>query len=203
MPGESEQAFFDSLRPPIEAVRLAEFAEKIQGEDWLEIGCGNGFIALWLAACHPSLKRISGIDLNSGRVVQAKDNKVSFQQLTGKNLSAEFFFQDARTFHTEHTFDGIICNPPFFAARASRPSPHTERRAARQDATLSLTELFGIAKCLLKPEGILALVFPGFRYEELRAVAVRYGFTVENQQHLPEVRKRNGGVWLTAFRQNV
>jgi len=203
MPGESEQAFFDSLRPPIEAVRLAEFTKQLSGGNWLEIGCGNGFITLYLAACHPKPKHIAGIDLNAEKIIQAKEFQKKFEGVFGQPANVEFMQQDVRTLQAETIFDGIVCNPPFFATGASRPSPNVERRAARQDIALSLTELFETSKRLLKPEGRLSLVFPGFRYEELRAIALQYGYTIDTQKHLPDVRKRNNGVWLIAFRRDI
>jgi tRNA1(Val) A37 N6-methylase TrmN6 len=107
---------------------------------------------------------------------------------------------DAReTESFDQRFQVIICNPPFFAADASRPSPHPEKQAAHQDETLTLDDLFQCALRNLAKEGRIYTIFPNDRLQELKNTAEAYGYRGLSHKNLPYIRKRNGGVSLISF----
>lgn len=191
----------DALRPTIESIRLAEFAQSDPQDRILEIGCGNGYIALVLACRFPQSRQVVGVDLQPHRIMAAKNAARLLYEHHSPMAPVRFFEGDARSTGFSHTgFDVVACNPPFFPSGSGRPSPHPERRFARQDDTLSLTDLFSCAARRLNRGGRLYFVFPNNRVEEILATHAKRGFTIESNSHLPNIRKRSGGVNLIASR---
>ena len=56
-----------------------------------------------------------------------------------------------------HSFDAVLCNPPFFDPARGPGSGHAQRRAARTEAT-PLADWIGFAMAALRPGGKLTLV---------------------------------------------
>ena len=120
MPYSSTQLFFDSLRPSRESQLLSEFAEIQKEESVLEIGCGNGFISIYLACHFPEMKGILGIDLEKKKILEAIGAYTFIHTKKKKAIAPAWFeIQDTRnpfraTFQLQPPFDVIVCNPPFF-----------------------------------------------------------------------------------------
>lgn len=193
------QNFLDSLRPPIEAQLLAESVAPNDGEHIIEIGCGNGFVSLFLAANHPELGSITGIDIEPDNISAAQENLTLLKKSHKIKANVNFIHVDAREYSPNKRYDWLLCNPPFFSANASRPSPDQSRRNARQDQKLSLLDLFSCAHQFLYDDAKMAVVFPGFRKDELICVANNGGYAITRETHHPNIRKRNGGMWLVEF----
>lgn len=195
---QSIQAFFDSLHPSIEPQKLAEFVEIARGERVFEIGCGNGYMALYLAWRFPDCGGIHAIDLSSQQIEEAYQ---AYDALCGMSerrpAPVRFEIMDARALPLpDDPFDVCVCNPPFFSHQASRLSPDPERRQARSDETLTLLDLFDALDRVLKSNGRAYLVFPWNRMKELSQQADNQGLALVQREHLTEIRKRSGGVCL-------
>lgn len=198
------QEFFDSLHPPCESQLLADFVHVNPNEFVLDIGCGNGFIALTLAYRFPTCKGIIGIDLQKQKIFTAIGAGYLLSEKV-KNL-APYRFQklDARgNFSLYRVYDVIVSNPPFFASQASRPCPALQRRLARQDFSLTLEGLFTTAKRILADQGRFYFVFPNNRMSEIEELYKTKGFDVLEIKPFPEIRKRSGGISLFAFQKRA
>ena len=89
------QEFFDSLRPSIESILLAEYITLLPGDRILDTGCGTGYLTLRLAHRFPCVKMIVGIDIQSVLIKEADKNLAALTSLTG-NLAEVSFVERGR-----------------------------------------------------------------------------------------------------------
>lgn len=195
---ESIQLFFDSLRPCQESQMLARYLHIEPGERILDIGCGTGYLSLNAGWKFPHCGGVVGIDIVPHSIAQAEINLNRLQAIHAVPLPPiRFTVEDAKTLTTsEEPFDVLIANPPFFVTHSSRFSTTQERRIARQDTELTLTELFGCVVRNLRSGGRFYLVIPAQRWEEVRCCAGQCDFKIAEMKCDGTVRKRSGGVRL-------
>lgn len=164
----------------------------------LEIGCGTGYILFYCAWRFPDCAEFTGIDLQPEKIEEAEKQLRLFQTLIPEKHAAIRLqtgnIEEVPT--PEKPYDLLMCNPPFFVAHASRPSPNPARRLARQDATLSPDRLFKQASRLLVLQGRMVLVYPQKRMQEVERAADRYGFVLIEQSQRADIRGRSGGIVL-------
>ncbi len=195
--------FLDCLRPSIESQLLVEFAEVQRGERILDIGCGKGYLAYYLARKYKDCIEIVGIDIVPEVIEEAHTFLPIFrEQYPDCSIPIRFLVYDAaQCQHFEQEFDVVISNPPFFDRRKSRLSPHSNRKYARQDAVLPLDALLAFAHLHLHPNGRMYLVFPANRFDELIEKAKRVGFDKQKGIQREDIRKSSGGIWLIELRK--
>lgn len=107
-----------------------------EGDDVLDFGCGNGTIALWLAARG---KRVHAVDVSWSAVAATQIGAAE------NELDVATLWADGTANLPEHRFDAIVTNPPFHRGTAKD-----------SDATLAL---FDDARRLLRPGGQLWCVY--------------------------------------------
>ena len=148
------------LRVGTDAVLLGAWANFEGAKSILDVGTGTGVIALMLAQRHEAY--IKGIDINPLAAKQSMDNfknNLWASRMHSRHISV----QDLS--YTGQKYDGIICNPPFFAG--SLHSPDTRKTEAKHsDLVLPLDELFLSAVNLLTENGSLAIILPAELYDK-------------------------------------
>lgn len=158
-----------SLDAPI----LADFLPVVSGET-VEVGCGCGVISLLglhrnkfprvtAVEIQPDLARLA--ELNAGENGMENRMKViegDFRQLYSRFSSVSLVFS----------------NPPFEPLGRGRLSRIEEIRLAKFEVTLTLAVFFHRAAEILAFEGKVCLIFPAFRWNELREEALRAGLHV-------------------------
>jgi tRNA1Val (adenine37-N6)-methyltransferase len=120
----------------------------------LDIGAGNGLLALMMAQKIPAAK-IVACEIDEIACEQASENISSSawsERITVVNT-------DIRTFtHDPKSFDLIICNPPYF--EKSLKSHDRRRNFARHNDCLPLTDLTDRVHRLLHDNGRFVLIVP-------------------------------------------
>ena len=120
----------------------------------LDIGTGTGILALMLAQRSEAL--IDAIEINPVAATQAKENIIMspwFNRVRVFEVSLQEFIRT-----TDHSYDFIICNPPYFSNALK--SPVQERNLARHRNALPLHELLEGTFQLLSAHGTAAFIFP-------------------------------------------
>ncbi len=194
--------YLDQLHPCVESQILVFFATLEPNERILEIGCGTGFISLALACYYPDCSEIAGIDIDSKLIEKAKQFHKGLEPLLNRSLPIRFVLHDASsTKRVGKLFHAVVCNPPFFKKKKTRPSPAPERRHARQDETLSIDTLFHCALLNLRKQGKLFIVMPMERREEIITKAEENNFQLVEEYRRTDIRKKSGGVVFFSFQK--
>ena len=128
----------------------------------LDIGTGSGLIARMLMQRCPEAE-VEGIDIDEAAVVQARENGVKAY------CSSLQEWQNDKSQMTNHKYDLIVSNPPYF--QNSLKNPDAGRMTARHTDTLSYKDLMHHCARLLKSDGQLALILPAEAEAEVRGLA--------------------------------
>lgn len=137
----------------------------------LDIGTGSGLIALMLSQRLQEVGNefsVTGIDIDTDAVEQSR---INFERSPWHDYlqSKACRLQD---FHSDHSFDVIVSNPPYF--QNSLKNPNDARATARHTDSLSYRELVSHASRMLTEDGILALVLPVEAEQEILELANEY-----------------------------
>lgn len=140
----------------------------------LDVGAGCGLISLMLAQRYPEA-RISAVEIDAGACADCRDNIASSPWLCRVEVIETDFIDYART--TTEKFSLIVSNPPFFSSGAL--SPEEKRASARHEASLSYASLIGLCPGLITPTGILAMIAPAEREEDIIFTAEMKGLKLK------------------------
>ena len=143
-----------------DGVLLGAWAHKRNPKHVLDVGTGTGLVALMLAQRFPEAQ-IQAVEIDESAFEEASLN------FRNSNFAARLHphYADFRSFQSETRFDLIVSNPPFFDKALK--SPKDNRNLARHTDSLSLRSLIENAQSLLTENGVLALVIPFDREEEV------------------------------------
>ncbi|MFN8699803.1 MAG: tRNA1(Val) (adenine(37)-N6)-methyltransferase [Flavobacteriales bacterium] len=142
-----------SMKVGTDAVLLGCWAEVKAAHRLLDVGTGNGVIALICAQRNPSVS-IRGIDIDKGSVHDAEFNfSNSPWSERMETISGDFL-----GYSSDVKYDLIISNPPYFSdsIRASDPV----RSKARHDDSLPADKFMNHAALLLNEDGIVSVIIP-------------------------------------------
>jgi len=131
----------------------------------LDVGTGSGLIARMLMQRFPEAE-VEGIDIDEAAVEQARGNGVNAY------LSSLQEWPNHKPQITNHKYDLVVSNPPYF--QNSLKNPDKGRELARHTDTLSYEELLYHSARLLSEHGRLAIILPAEAEQEIRALAAQH-----------------------------
>ena len=145
------------FRSGSDAVLLAAACPARAGDSVLDLGCGVGAAMYCLEARVPGV-RLTGVE---------RDAAVA--ELARRNGTAEVATGDVLDLPREllRSFDHVICNPPYFASGAGRPSGRPNREAAMREAPDGLRLWLETAVRRAGPKGSVTVVARADRFEEI------------------------------------
>ena len=185
--GTSEDAVLGGrlrLRQPLrghrvghDAILLAAATAAHSGEHAVDLGAGVGGAGLAVAARVPGL-RVSLVEIDVALAALAADNarlnrlddRVRVQTCDVEDTAAL-----AAAGLNESTTGRVLMNPPFHDVRRQNVSPDPRRRLAHAAAPGLLGRWVTSAAWLLKPEGVLTLIWRAEGLDEVLA-ALKAGF---------------------------
>ena len=131
----------------------------------LDIGCGNAPIPLILST--KTKAEILGVEIQKSVYELACESIM----INNKQDQIKIINQDINDFYKKEetdTYDIITCNPPFFKyIETSNTNKNDYKTIARHEVTLNISQLFTIAKKLLKNNGVIAIVHRPERFVEI------------------------------------
>ena len=131
----------------------------------LDIGCGNAPIPLILST--KTKTEILGVEIQKSVYELACESIM----INNKQDQIKIINQDINDFYKKEetdTYDIITCNPPFFKyIETSNTNKNDYKTIARHEVTLNISQLFTIAKKLLKNNGVIAIVHRPERFVEI------------------------------------
>lgn len=163
----------------------------------LDIGTGTGLIALMMAQRYPKAM-IKAIDIDVDAVNQACEN-VAESPFSSR---VEIIHADVSTFNSNDSFDGIVCNPPYFLSESSMESPDLQRRIARQTHSLDFKSLVCSVKRLLAPKGLFSVIIPVDSYGLMANEAMLAGLYVSRFCRVRTTPRKNPKRILIEFSQS-
>ena len=131
----------------------------------LDIGTGSGLIARMLMQRFPEAE-VEGIDIDEAAVEQARGNGVNAY------LSSLQEWPNHKPKITNHKYDLVVSNPPYF--QNSLKNPDKGRELARHTDSLSYKELLAHSARLLTIHGQLAIILPADAEQEICTLAARH-----------------------------
>jgi tRNA1Val (adenine37-N6)-methyltransferase len=157
----------------LDALLLAHFVTVKRCDRIVDLGAGNGPIALLLSHLHP-LVSLTALEVQVEMAERAK-RSVALNRLDDR---VEIVVGDVReigSIFTASAFHVVVSNPPFRPASSGRISPVREKQLARHEIKGGLTDFLTAAAYLLRPKGRLALIYSAERAVELLVSLRRAG----------------------------
>lgn len=153
-----------TMKVGTDAVLLGAWVEINQSKHILEIGTGNGTIALMLAQRSQENAAIDAVEIEANDASQANENFLS----SPWSSKLHVHHIPIQKFSTDKKYDLIVSNPPYFN-NSHRP-PDEKRHQARHTITLSYGELVSSTLRHLHEDGKFNVILPfteGLQFIEL------------------------------------
>ena len=132
---------------------LAEIAaEKTRGSSpssLLDIGAGCGVVGIETANKIPSIKKAVFLEPQEDFQECLRQN----QKRLLRSADFQTFSSKLEDFSKSQRYDLVVCNPPYFNMRSSRPSPDRRKAFCRTFHNSSLGSFFSFSQDLLAPRG--------------------------------------------------
>lgn len=163
-----------SMRIGVDAVNLGCWVSLEGCGRIIDIGTGCGVIAL-ICAQRNEDAMIDAIDIDKASVSEASENfRMSPWHARLECRVADF--SELTENKNTPKYDLVISNPPYFDAGVY--SRDSARLRARHEGTLSPEAIIRSGQRILAPDGRIAIIFPGDRYDEIADVAVSSGMDI-------------------------
>lgn len=142
-----------AMKVGTDGVLLGSWTNIYKGKRILDIGTGTGLIALMLAQRFPETT-IDAIEIDESAYLQATEN---FQNSIFKQR-LKVFNIPIQEYNPNEKYDLIVSNPPFFSVNDL--VEFDSRKQARQQTTLTFSELLDKTSLLLNRNGVASFVIP-------------------------------------------
>lgn len=154
-----------AMKVGTDGVLLGAWADCTNCNRILDIGTGTGLIALMLA--QRSTASIDAVELDKNACKDAATNFANspwHHRITLHETTIQDFVSKSN-----HKFDLIVCNPPFFAN--SLKTPDSSRNMARHNDALPINDLFFCVKNLLEKHGRFEVIIPFELFDDYKQTA--------------------------------
>ncbi|MGD9731631.1 MAG: tRNA1(Val) (adenine(37)-N6)-methyltransferase [Desulfamplus sp.] len=175
----------------IDPFLLLSYISPQKGEQVLDIGTGCGIMPLILALKYPDI-HITAVEIQSqlAEIARQNINRNGFKdriELINRDIKEISIYNRAlynNTLYIDSKFDRIISNPPYKKKGSGRLNPDSQKAVARHEIMLTLDELIFCVRRLLKADGILNLIYPAARLNELIKTMNRYEIEPVQVKHI-------------------
>lgn len=148
-----------------DSLLLADFSSGSKGLS-IDLGTGCGIIPIVMATRSPFPEKIYGVEIQK----RLSDLAVENVRLNGLSDRIEIISQDIRNLKENfkpQMFDIVISNPPYMQVEKGIISSTSEKALARHEILLRIQDILNISRYLLKPRGLLRIVYPTIRLVDL------------------------------------
>lgn len=185
----------------LDSLLLAEFVEiKKNDEKLLDICSGNAPLPLIIGKNYNI--EITGVEIEK-EIYDLAEKSIKINKLTNiKMLNMNAL--DLKNYFPGNNFDIITCNPPFFKVnKTSLMNEERKKAIARHEIAITLEEIFGIVKYLLKDNGTFYLVHRPERLEEIFCFANQYKLHVKETIFIYSDLSKNAIMVLFKMKKNA
>lgn len=143
----------------VDAILVAAFAGHPRGKV-VDLGTGCGVVALLLAK--RGVRSVIGVELQPPLFELAWRN-VQLNRCEDRVHIVNADLRELRGVLPGGTFDAVVSNPPYIAARSGKANPETEKAVARHELCCSVNDVTAAARWLLREGGSFRVIFPAPR----------------------------------------
>lgn len=146
----------------IDSILLADFAKMKKNKILLDIGSGNGILAMMANSLY-DLEKVYAVEIQGAKTKILKENL----DLNGIN-NIEIINEDLnKVDFKENSLDYIITNPPYYKIDQNIKNKDEEYLISRQELYLNLDDIFAFANKSLKDKGKLFIIHKPERMVEI------------------------------------
>jgi tRNA1Val (adenine37-N6)-methyltransferase len=149
----------------LDALLLAHFTSVRGKERVVDLGTGNGVVALILAAREPSAE-VVGVEIQPEMAARAA-RSAALNDLTGRVAIVQGDVRAAERLFPAGSFDVAVANPPYRRLASGRINPNGEKRVARHEIKAKLRDFLRAGAYLLRRGGRSSVVYPAARMADL------------------------------------
>lgn len=146
----------------IDSILLGDFAKMKKNKILLDIGSGNGILAMMANDLY-NLKKVYAVEIQKTKAdileENLKLNDIQNIEIINKNLNDVDF--------RENSLDYIITNPPYYKINQNIKNKDEEFLISRQELYLNLDNIFNFANKTLKDKGKLFMIHKPERMVEI------------------------------------
>ena len=149
----------------LDALLLANFVTVKQRDRVIDLGTGNGVIALVLADYYPSIT-VTGVEIQPAMAQRARKSL----HLNRLNNRIKIVMGDVRSIDAileAASCEVVVSNPPYRSPSSGRISPNRERQIARHETQGDLCDFLRAGAFLLRAQGRMAIVYSAGRCIDL------------------------------------
>lgn len=150
----------------LDSIMLANFATiRLRDKNIVDLGCGNGVIPLIMSL--RTDKQIFGVEIQE-RLADMARKSVEFNKLSDQISVFNVNMKDFAKGNYFEYFDLVTCNPPYFKVNEKNYfNDSNEKKIARHEIEINLSDLLATARKLLKNNGNFAIVHRPERLMEI------------------------------------
>ena len=165
----------EGYRFSVDAILLAHFASLIEASSIIDLGTGSAIIPLVLArkSAAPS---IVGVEVQEQLAAMAR-RTIALNGLTDRISILHNDLRKVRDYLKPSSFDLVVCNPPYYPVTEGRINPDSEKAIARHEIMATLKDVAAASHYLVKPEGVITIIFPAKRIIDLLDTLKQTGIT--------------------------
>jgi len=155
----------DGYRYSIDAVILASYIKPGPNDKIVDLGTGCGIIPMILAFRYHDI-RVWGIEIQEDLAEIAAAN-VEANAMSDRVRIVTGDMKSINHAKVDGPVDIILSNPPYRKIDSGRINPHKMKAVARHELAVTLDDVAGTAKRLLRTAGKFVIIYPSWRMTDL------------------------------------
>ena len=156
----------------MDAVLLSAFAQVKEGQDCLDLGCGNGVIPILLAGKTKG-RHFTGLEIQKDIAAMAR-RSVCYNHLENKVTIETGDIKEAALIWGAASFDVVTSNPPYLTKAHGLTNEADHKAIARHELYCTLEDVIQSAAALCRPGGHFYMVHRPFRLAEIISSMVKH-----------------------------
>ena len=158
----------------IDAVLLSDFASSSikKNDKVIDLGTGTGIIPLLLETLSPA-QDFTALEIQADSADMAR-HTMEANGLSNKIQVVEGDLKNVSSIFAKHSFNVVICNPPYMNDSHGRQNATEPKNIARHEICCNLEDVIKTADYLLAPHGRFFMIHRPYRLPEIFALLVKY-----------------------------